>query len=99
MSDELNSDKKGTFIFTLLSSLGFLAIFLLILTVAYLPKRVAPAGDGVKSPEERKALLSELRGKEQTAANTYGWVDKEKGIVRIPISAAMEISIRELAAR
>ena len=29
----------------------------------------------------------------------YGWVDKEKGIVRVPISRAMELSVAELAQR
>ena len=32
-----------------------------------------------------------------TALHRYGWVDKEKGVARIPIERAMEMSIKELA--
>jgi DnaK suppressor protein len=31
------------------------------------------------------------------ALNTYAWIDKNKGVVRIPISRAMELTIAQLA--
>ena len=42
--------------------------------------QVAPAQD-----------VKAMRAAEDTALNSYGWVDKEGGIVRIPIDRAMEL--------
>lgn len=39
-------------------------------------------------------LLS-LRAREEAKLNSYGYVDRERGIVRIPIRQAMELVIRE----
>jgi hypothetical protein len=30
--------------------------------------------------------------------NSYGWVDQQNGVVRIPIQRAMELTVQELAA-
>jgi hypothetical protein len=96
MSDASHApESKGSFSATLLAAIGGFAIFALILVVAYLPNTVAPAGDGVRTPEQRKAALAELHGKEKTAATTYGWVDKEKGVVRLPLERAIELTIQE----
>jgi hypothetical protein len=44
--------------------------------------------------------LSELRAKEDEILGSYGWVDKNAGIVRIPIDAAMKLTLeRGLPAR
>ena len=89
---------KGSFAATLLAVIGGFAIFVIILLVAYLPNRKAlPQGVGSKPAAEGKALLNELRGKEHTTATTYGWVDKEKGVVRLPIERAVELTIQEHA--
>lgn len=100
MSDAHSSsacESKGSFTATLLAVIGGFAIFVVILLVAYLPNKAAPAGDGVKTPAERKAALAELRGKEHTTATTYAWVDKDKGVVRLPIERAVELTIQEHA--
>jgi hypothetical protein len=41
----------------------------------------------VDAPNE----LRRMRAAEQAALNSYGWVDKDAGIVRIPVERAMEI--------
>ncbi len=38
--------------------------------------------------------LQELRSQEDQILSTYGWTDKEKGVVRIPIDRAMEIKLQ-----
>jgi len=44
--------------------------------------------------------LLELRAQEVLTLGTYGWIDKEQGIVRIPIARAMELTAeRGLRAR
>lgn len=84
---------------TVIAAIGGFAIFLLILAVAYGPNKVAPAGDGVKTPAQRKSILAEMHGKEHTSATTYGWVDKDKGVVRIPVDRAVELFIQEQNAK
>jgi len=98
MSDAQSSPGLFSFTSAMLAVIGGFAIFLLILLVAYLPKKPAPLADGVRTPEERKAALAELRAKEQNATTTFGWVDQAKGQVRLPISAAVELTIKELNA-
>src|SRR5579864_7012854 len=39
--------------------------------------------------------LKEFRAGEDAVLNTYGWVDPGKGIVRIPVSRAMELVAKE----
>lgn len=41
--------------------------------------------------------LEELRTQEEATLGSYGWVDREKGTVRIPIDRAMELVVRESA--
>ena len=44
--------------------------------------------------------LRDLRMQEEQALDTYGWVDKNAGVVRIPISEAMKLTVqRGLPAR
>jgi len=44
--------------------------------------------------------LIDMRAKEDAKLNTYGWVDKTEGVVRIPISEAMRLTVeRGLPAR
>jgi len=96
MSDASSAPESvSSFTATILASVGGLAIFLLILLVAYLPNMVEPAGDGVLTPAQRKAALAELRGKEQTTASTYGWVDQPAGVVRLPLDRAIELTIQQ----
>ena len=44
--------------------------------------------------------LADMRAKEDEVIGSYGWVDKNAGIVRIPIDAAMKLTLeRGLPAR
>ena len=44
--------------------------------------------------------LNQLRGTEDAILSSYGWVDRQKGIVRIPIDRAIELVLqRGLPAR
>jgi hypothetical protein len=96
MSDTHASSGPFTFATTLLAVVGGFAIFLLILTVAYLPKKPAPLPEGARTPEQRHIALAELRAKEANTTTTYGWVDQAKGQVRLPIADAVELTIKEL---
>src|SRR4029077_7435097 len=52
--------------------------------------------------QRAKARVEKLDKVRKEAADTlssYGWVDKNKGIVHVPIERAMELTIGELATR
>ena len=87
---------KSGFFVTAVAVIGGFLIFVLILVIAYLPNKPAPLPEGTKTPEERAAILSELRAKETAAATSYGWVDQTKGVVRLPLERAMQLTIEEL---
>jgi hypothetical protein len=53
--------------------------------------------EGVRSPEERKTLLNEHLTKEHAAATSYGWIDQNAGVVRLPIDRAIELTARDQA--
>jgi hypothetical protein len=50
-----------------------------------------PAIDADRAAVRSKAL-AEIRATETTALTTAGWVDKDRGIVRLPIEAALQLS-------
>jgi hypothetical protein len=46
--------------------------------------------------EGRAKALDELRQKER-AQDSYGWVDQQKGIARLPIDRAIDLTVRDHA--
>jgi hypothetical protein len=52
-------------------------------------RRLVPSGP--KLQISNALDLTELRGKEEQELTTYGWVDKNAGVVRIPIGRAIEL--------
>jgi hypothetical protein len=49
-----------------------------------------------KAREEKLKTLRQADAKELT---TYGWIDKNKGVVRLPIERAMELTVAELSSK
>jgi hypothetical protein len=47
------------------------------------------------SPEGRKERLTQMRASETDTLNSYVWVDQSAGVVRVPISRAMELVVNE----
>ena len=43
--------------------------------------------------------LKELRVREEEQLNSYGWVDEERGLVRIPVEQAMDLLVQEARLR
>jgi hypothetical protein len=53
--------------------------------------------DGKPLPPTRNTPvtdLADMRDAEKRALTTYGWVDQQKGIVRIPIDQAMKLTLQ-----
>ena len=90
---------KSGFFATAVAFVGGFLIFAVIVAIVYLPNRAEPLPQGTKTPEERAAILRELRAREAASANSYGWVDQTKGIVRIPIERAMQLTVEDYKAK
>ena len=94
---------------------GVIILFLVWLLLGYFKGREAGTGapefplaieqQNRLPPEPRlqtnpRQELSDMRAKENVTLYSYGWVDKTAGIVRIPISEAMKLTVeRGLPAR
>jgi hypothetical protein len=97
---------------TALTVAACLAVWLLFV---YLDRREAPAapsgyplaaGQQMRLPPEPRLQvtprqdLRDFRAREEELLNSYRWVDKNAGIVRIPIAEAMKLTVqRGLPAR
>ena len=99
MSDSYKTPSDSNTLITLAAAIGGFAIFALIVFIAYLPKTPDALPDGVRTPVQRKAALTELRAKEKSALTTYGWVDQPTGVVRIPLAEAITLTIQEFNAK
>jgi hypothetical protein len=76
--------------------LGFLAACVVVLALVVTVKcfvRV-PAMDADRAAVISKAL-AQIRADEDAGLDHVGWADKPRGIVRLPIEAAMKITERE----
>ncbi len=73
----------------------FFGIFVLVLVAA------APHGDTyeAKRAEAREKKLNDAHNAAIRELNSYAWVDKGKGIARIPIDRAMQLTLRDLASK
>lgn len=59
----------------------------------------APRGSDYEEARARKRVenLKTLREEADKALTTYAWIDKNKGVARIPIQRAMELTVAELS--
>ncbi len=78
-------------------ALAGVAVIVLLLAILIHYALVHPTIAGGLSDDERYALLSKARADDEKLLTTYGWMDKSKGIVRIPIEQAMQKMAQESA--
>lgn len=83
-------------ILSIIGALGTLLLFALIVYIAYYvpAQRMDSASANIAS--ERKSTLAEVQSQAKDTATTYGVVDAEKEVVRIPIERAMELVVPRL---
>jgi hypothetical protein len=81
--------------------LGVVILFALFGVIVLVIVGPSPRGDKYeeKRAQEREKKLQDLRKQDAAALTSYGWVDKQKGVARIPIERAMEIMVTELAGK
>jgi hypothetical protein len=77
-------------------SVGILGTFLIAAgLVCVMYHYTHPAPLGAERVEERYKNLHEVRATEADVLNNYAWADQGKGIVRLPIQRAMELTLQE----
>jgi hypothetical protein len=90
MNNEINNVNRASG-----AALGFMLASLIFIALVVLVKfsvRV-PAIDSDRAATISKAFF-EIRTNEIASLNNVGWVDKQRGIVRLPIETAMQIAER-----
>jgi hypothetical protein len=78
---------------------GIVLLFILFGVVVLAIIGPSPRGSDYEETRAKKRLenLKTLREDAEKALTSYAWANKDKGLVRIPISRAMELTIAELA--
>jgi hypothetical protein len=81
------------------SWLGVVLLFVLFGVIVLALIGPSPRGNDYeqKRAKSREQKLKALHEEDAKAVTTYGWIDKNKGVVRIPVARAMGLTIAELA--
>jgi hypothetical protein len=92
-------------LFTTLFLMAVFAVFFFVVRQFYIPvdsgAQNGPAENLAKDLEwrststSRRAALNELRHTHAQQATSYDWVDKNAGVVRLPIERAMELTVEK----
>jgi hypothetical protein len=79
--------------------LGIVLLFAIFGLIAFVMMKASARGDTYekKRAKVRAEKLEAAQKENLTALTTYGWIDKNKGIVRIPVDQAMKLTLVELA--
>jgi hypothetical protein len=76
--------------------LGILGTFLLMAGLVWLMRHYTqPAPLDADRTAERIKNLKEMRAANEEALNNYAWQDQAKGLVRLPVARAMDITLQE----
>ena len=85
------TNTKNT-LFTFIGAIGAILIFALIIFVAYLPNISDPADQDVR--DKRQSDADAVRAEGVAKLNRYELIDKDSGIVRIPIDKAKSLTLQ-----
>ena len=76
--------------------IGILGSLLIVAALVWAMRRYTqPPPLGQDRVAVRKKALADLRATEASELESYGWVDQAKGVVRLPIAAAVKLSLRD----
>ena len=81
--------------------LGVVLLFLFFGIFVFVLVAATPHGNNYeqKRAEARERKLNDARTAASKELNSYTWVDKGKGVARIPIDRAMQLTLRDLASK
>jgi cbb3-type cytochrome oxidase subunit 3 len=109
MSDTPSLPARPVSLFSVVFVLALFALFLLVIRWAYQPATVSPqnaAAENLPKDQEwrataasRRKAYEEQRAAEVKQATAYAWVDKNAGVVQLPIERAMELTAHKYGAK
>ena len=77
-------------------SVAILGSFLIMAAlVRTMQSKTSSAALGAERAEERRKNLATVRAESEQALKNYAWQDQAKGLVRLPVDRAMEITLQE----
>jgi hypothetical protein len=79
--------------------LGVVGLFFLFGVIVLALVGPAPRSDTYEQERAKKRIdnLKAARDADAKELGSYGWIDKNKGVVRVPIDRAMELTVAELS--
>lgn len=91
-----NQDEKSCCGSAWINTLAVLLALLVVAGLVWAMKHYTTPPDLTAArAAERAKNLTELHSAEKQAMDTYDWVDKTKGIVRLPVQRAMELTVAD----
>jgi hypothetical protein len=109
MSDTTATSPRPVSLFTIIFVLALFAAFFFVVRYFYAPAETAPQNAAAEQlPKDlewkataasRRTTLNELREQQAQQVSSYGWVDQQAGVVRLPIERAMELVVQDAKAK
>ncbi len=93
MSDS-SENSAQTQLVSFLAIVGSILLFALVIYLAYLPNRPAPVD--AQLIESRKQQLAEVEAAGNSALRDYRIINRNEGVVVVPIERAMLLTVQEL---
>ena len=75
--------------------IAILGCFLIMAALVKIMQNKTSSAIGADRAEERRKNLVTVRAETDQALKNYAWQDQAKGLVRLPIERAMELSLQE----
>ncbi len=99
MAAPVASSRLGTERVPFTAWIGVVLLFILFGLVVAVLIGLSPRGDDyeAKRAKAREEKLKTTREDSTKELNSYAWVDKSKGVARIPIDRAMQLTLADLA--
>jgi hypothetical protein len=109
MSDPTQTAPRPVSLITILFILVLFVGFYFVVRRFYVPTSTSPQNAQAENFSKdlewkatnasRRAALQDLREKQVKQATSYGWVDKQAGVVQLPIERAMELTAEKYGAK
>ena len=92
MSD---SNQKPCCVSKTINTIAILGTFLIVGWLAWLMIANKPAPIGAERGAERRKAAGELKSASSEALSSIGWQDQNKGLVRLPVDVAMQVTVQK----
>lgn len=80
-------------LFTFTGALLSILLAAFLIYFIYLPLRPEPVG--AEQAKERRAKLHQLMAMQHKVVSSYFWLEKDKGIILVPVNRAMDLVVEE----